>query len=74
MKLEEAQSEFITIGDRLGVAQCLHSLGDISQMQDQYEEARLKLEGAWSAFTHIGFQTEADLCRKKLDDIARVHL
>jgi len=46
LKLEEARSEFITIGSRLGAAQCLQSLGNILKMQDQYEEAQLKLEEA----------------------------
>ena len=71
LKLEEACSEFIIIGDRLGAAQCLRSLGNILRMQVQCEEARLKLEEARSEFTHIGFQQDADSCQQCLDDIAQ---
>jgi len=54
LKLEEAQSEFITIGSRLGAAQCLQSLGDILRMQHQHQEAHLKLEEAQTEFIAIG--------------------
>ena len=42
--IEEVHSKFIIIGDPLGATQCLQSLGNILQMQSQYEEARLNLE------------------------------
>jgi len=71
LKLEEARSEFITIGDRLGAAQCLRSLGDILQMWDQYE-AQLKLEEAQSEFITIGDRLGAAQCLQSLGNISRM--
>ena len=53
VKLEEAKSEFVTIGDRQGAAQCQQSLGDILQMQNRYGEAEEKLEEAKSEFAPL---------------------
>ena len=39
LKLKEAHSDFIIIGDRFGATRCLQSLGEILRMRDQYEEA-----------------------------------
>ena len=72
LKLEEAHSEFIIIGDRLGATQCLRSLGDILRMQDQYEEARLKLEGACSEFIVIGDRLGATQCLQSLGNILQM--
>ena len=59
---------FIDIGDRLGAAQCLQSLGDILRMQNQYEEAQLKLEEARSDFIHIGDRLGAAQCLQSLGE------
>ena len=72
LKLEEAHSEFILIGDRLRAAQCLRILGNILQMQNQYEEARLKLEEARSEFILFGHRLGAAQCLRSLGDTLRM--
>jgi tetratricopeptide (TPR) repeat protein len=71
LKLEEARSIFIDIGNRLGAVQCLRSLGDILRMQAQYEEARLMLEEARSIFINIGNECEAEWCTESLNYITQ---
>ena len=70
-KLEEVHSEFVVIGNRLGATQCLQSLGKILRMQDQDEEARLKLE-AHCEFIIIGDRLGAAQCLQSLSNILRV--
>ena len=72
LKLEDARSEFIIIGNRCGAAQCLKSLGNIFRMQDQYEDARLKLEQARSEFIVIGDRLGATQCLRSLGDILQM--
>ena len=74
LKIEEARSEFILIGDRLGAAHCLRRLGDILRMQDQYKEARLKLEEARSEFILIGKPLGAAQCLRSLGEILRMQV
>ncbi|KAK0443046.1 uncharacterized protein EV420DRAFT_1577278 [Desarmillaria tabescens] len=57
---------FETIGNSLGAAQCLQSLGDILWMTDQYPEAVSKLEKAMQMFKTIGDSLEAAQCVKIL--------
>ena len=67
--LEMLLSSGSDIFDHFTNAQCLQRLGDILQMQDQYEEARLKLEEAHSQFTIIGNQLGATRCLRSLGNI-----
>jgi len=62
---------FTDIGDRLGAAQCLQSLGHILGVQSQYEQAQLRLEEARSIFTDLGDQPAAARCTECLDNTMR---
>ncbi len=63
---------FEDIGDSLGVAQCLRSLGNILQMTNQYSEATVKLEKAMQTFEDIGNTLGAAQCLQILGDILRM--
>ncbi|KAK0484688.1 hypothetical protein IW261DRAFT_1331202 [Armillaria novae-zelandiae] len=64
-----AMQIFEDIGDSLGAAQCLRSLGDILQMTHQYSEATIKLEKAMEMFKDIGDSLGAAQCLQSLGDI-----
>ena len=53
-------------------AHCLRCLGNILRMQDEYEEAQLKLEEARSDFINIGDQLGAAQCLQSLGDILQM--
>ena len=72
LKLEEARSIFIDVGNHRGAAQCLKRLGDLLWMQDQNEEARLKLEEARSIFIDIGDRVGAAQCLQSLCEVLRM--
>jgi tetratricopeptide (TPR) repeat protein len=72
LKLEEAQSQFIDVDDRLRAAQCLRSLGNNLRMYSEYDEARLKLEEARSQSINIGDRLGAAQCLQNLGDIFRM--
>ncbi|KAK0429866.1 hypothetical protein EV421DRAFT_1862788 [Armillaria borealis] len=61
--------KFEDIGDSLGVAQCLRSLGDILWMTGQYSDATIKLEKAMQMFEDIGDSLGAAQCLRSLGDI-----
>ena len=71
LKLEEAYSGFVVVGDRLRAAQCLRSLGKILRVRTQYEEAWLRLEEARSEFTIIGDRRGAAQCLRGLVAVLR---
>ena len=52
--LREARRQFLEIGDVLGAAQCLQSLGNIFCMQNEYIEASEALIEAQRQFLEIG--------------------
>ena len=70
--LEEARTEFQSIGDRLGAAQCLRSLGNIMRMQSDYDGARSALEEARTEFASIGNRLGAAQCLESIGKIMRL--
>ena len=67
--LEEARTEFQSIGDRLGAAQCRQSLGEIMRMQSDYDGARSALEETRTEFASIGNRLGAAQCLHRLGEI-----
>jgi hypothetical protein len=67
--LKKAQDQFIEIGDRLGVAQCSQSLGNILHMQHNYKEAVEVLKKAQDQFVEIGDQLGVAQCSQSLGNI-----
>ncbi|PBK60108.1 hypothetical protein ARMSODRAFT_898511 [Armillaria solidipes] len=65
---------FEDIGDSLGAAQCLQSLGDILQMTDQYSEATatVNLEKAMQMFEDIDSSLGAAQCLQSLGNILQM--
>jgi len=53
--LTELKGQYFEIGDIAGVAECMHSLGDILYMQDKYTEASALLLRLESKFFKIGY-------------------
>ena len=72
--LNKAREQFIEIGNRLGAAQCLRSLGDILYMQDNYKEAVDVLNNARDQFVEIGSQLGAAQCSQSLGNIRDAQL
>ena len=54
----------------LGAAQCLQSLGNISYMRDEYDDAQRQLEDARQAFEAIGDRLDAAQCLRSLGNIS----
>ncbi|KAF5342864.1 hypothetical protein D9757_014824 [Collybiopsis confluens] len=68
----DARITFEHIGNQLGAAQCLQSLGGINQMENNHSEARIMLSDAKATFEHIGNQLGAAQCLQSLGDIYRI--
>ena len=67
--LTDAKAQFEKIGDQLGAAHCLQSLGNICHMQDEYSKAKLLLTDAKTQFEKVGDQLGAAQCLQCLGDI-----
>jgi hypothetical protein len=65
----DAQQQFIQVGDRLGAAQCLKSLGNIMHMQNRYEDAAQRLLEAQQQFIQIGNKIGVAQCLQSLGNI-----
>ena len=71
-KLDQAQQQFIQIGDALGAAQCLQGLGEILQMQNKYEDAAEKLNQAQHQFIQMGDAVGLAQCLHRLGNILKL--
>ncbi|MBI3472273.1 MAG: tetratricopeptide repeat protein, partial [Candidatus Solibacter usitatus] len=70
--LDQARERFRQIGDRLGEADCVKSLGGVAQMQARYTESGLLYEAALGSYRQIGERLGEANCVKSLGDVAQV--
>ncbi|MEI8132934.1 MAG: tetratricopeptide repeat protein [Leptolinea sp.] len=68
-RYEEALTLFHTIGDRLGEANCIRSLGDVHVRMDELPEARSRYEEALTLFHTIGDRLGEANCIRSLGDV-----
>ncbi|KAE9408402.1 TPR-like protein [Gymnopus androsaceus JB14] len=71
-KFTNAKTQFENIGNQLGAARCLQSLGDIHHIQGEYPQAIEKLTDARTQFENIGNQQGVAYCLHKLGEIHHI--
>ncbi|MGH8478073.1 MAG: tetratricopeptide repeat protein [Gammaproteobacteria bacterium] len=68
--LERALSLYREIGDRLGEADCIQSLGDVALRRARYKEAESRYQAALAIYREIGALIEQANSSKALGDVA----
>jgi hypothetical protein len=66
--LEEALKQFHHLKDKLGVAQCLRSLGENPYRQMNYPQAQIQLQNALIQFEQMKDQVGIACCLKSLGE------
>jgi hypothetical protein len=64
----KARDLFISIGDTLGMANCIQSLGQVYQAQSHPGKATTMFRDARDLFMAIGSEDNAENCSKLIDD------
>ncbi|KAG8980154.1 hypothetical protein FRB93_009633 [Tulasnella sp. JGI-2019a] len=63
---QQSDRTYSELGDRLGVANCLWSLGEVHRIQGRYDEARAAFRHASRKYTELGNQLGSANCLQSL--------
>ncbi|KAF5338675.1 hypothetical protein D9758_018035 [Tetrapyrgos nigripes] len=71
--IQQAKRQFEGLGDRMGAAQCLQTLGDICRVLNQPKDATVMLQQAKEQFEGVGHRLAAAQCLQSLGNICWMH-